>query len=56
MHFSPADSVLPIVIVPLKRGKPQEPQREELPDLRHWQIEEFLRQTGKSDNIGPLAN
>ncbi|MBD2019143.1 tyrosine-type recombinase/integrase [Leptolyngbya sp. FACHB-36] len=50
MHSSPADSVLPIVIVPLKGGKPRAPQREELPDLRHWQIEEFLRQTGKSDN------
>jgi integrase/recombinase XerD len=42
--------VLPIVIVPLEGGKELEPRCEEPPDLRHWQIEEFLRQTGKSDN------
>ncbi|MBC7823716.1 MAG: tyrosine-type recombinase/integrase [Candidatus Parcubacteria bacterium] len=46
----PADPVLPIVIVPLEGGKMQEPRREDPPDLRHWQIEEFLRQTGKADN------
>jgi len=50
MNSSPSDPILPIVIVPLEGGKPLEPRREELPDLRHWQIEEFLRQTGKSDN------
>ena len=58
MHSSPADPVLPfaqrslpeIVIVPIEGGREQEPQRSELPDMRHWQIEEFLRQTGKSDN------
>lgn len=50
MSSSHSDSVLPIVIVPLDSGKGPEPRREELPDIRHWQIEEFLRQTGKSDN------
>lgn len=42
--------VLPIVIVPLDSGKEPEPCRKEPPDIRHWQIEEFLRQTGKADN------
>ncbi len=42
--------VLPIVIVPLDGGKEPEPCREESPDIRHWQIEEFLRQMGKVDN------
>ncbi len=50
MNSSPADPVLPIVIVPIKGGKPEEPRQPEPPDLRHWQIDEFLRQTGKSDN------
>lgn len=50
MTDSLTDPVLPIVIVPLDGGKQKEPQREEPPDMRHWQIEEFLRQTGKSDN------
>lgn len=53
-----SDPVLPfaqrslpeIVIVPLASGKGPKPQRAELPDLRRWQIEEFLRQTGKADN------
>ncbi|MBC7971424.1 MAG: tyrosine-type recombinase/integrase [Verrucomicrobia bacterium] len=42
--------VLPIVIVPFDGGKEPEPRREEPSDIRHWQIEEFLRQTGKADN------
>jgi integrase/recombinase XerD len=46
----PAVPVLPIVIVPLTSGKLEEHRREEPPDLRHWQIEEFLRQMGKADN------
>ncbi|MBD2465360.1 tyrosine-type recombinase/integrase [Oscillatoria sp. FACHB-1407] len=50
MSPSPADPFLPIVIVPLQGGKVEEPRRAEPPDLRHWQIEEFLRQTGKADN------
>jgi integrase/recombinase XerD len=41
---------LPIVIVPLQGGKPEEPRRAEPLDLRHWQIEEFLHQMGKADN------
>jgi integrase/recombinase XerD len=48
MTLSPVDPVLPIVIVPLDSGKEPEPRREEPPDLLHWQIEEFLRQTEKS--------
>ncbi|MBD2095101.1 tyrosine-type recombinase/integrase [Trichocoleus sp. FACHB-591] len=44
------DPVLPIVIVPLTGGKQPELRLLEPPDLRHWQIEEFLRQTGKADN------
>ncbi|MGI0486419.1 tyrosine-type recombinase/integrase [Pantanalinema rosaneae CENA516] len=50
MNPSPSDPVLPIVIVPIEGGKQEEPRQPEPPDLRHWQIEEFLRQTGKSDN------
>ncbi len=50
MSSSPSDSVLPIVIVPIEGGKPEESRQPEPPDFRHWQIEEFLRQTGKSDN------
>jgi integrase/recombinase XerD len=50
MTSSPSDPVLPIVIVPIEGGKQEEPRQPEPPDLRHWQIEEFLRQTGKSDN------
>jgi integrase/recombinase XerD len=45
-----SDSVLPIVIVPLTGGKAEQPCSKEPPDLRHWQIEEFLRQMGKSGN------
>ncbi len=45
-----SDSVLPIVIVPLTGGEAEPPRSKETPDLRHWQIEEFLRQTGKSEN------
>lgn len=50
MTSSPSDPVLPIVIVPIEGGKQEEPRQPEPPNLRHWQIEEFLRQTGKSDN------
>ena len=50
MTDSPSDPVLPIVIVPLQGGKVEEPRLTAPPDLRHWQIEEFLRQTGKADN------
>ncbi|NEQ29270.1 MAG: site-specific integrase, partial [Microcoleus sp. SIO2G3] len=50
MHSSTPDPVLPIVIVPLAGGKVEEVRDQEPPDLRHWQIEEFLRQTGKADN------
>ncbi|MBD2067186.1 hypothetical protein H6F93_06530 [Leptolyngbya sp. FACHB-671] len=52
MSSSPSDPVLPIVIVPVDGGKQEEPRREEPPDMRHWQVEEFLRQTGKSENTG----
>jgi integrase/recombinase XerD len=50
MPDSPTDPVLPIVIMPIEGGKQQEPRQAEPPDLRHWQIEVFLRQTGKADN------
>jgi integrase/recombinase XerD len=50
MSSSPSDPVLPIVIVPLQGGKGEEPRRVDPPDTGHWQIEEFLRQTGKADN------
>lgn len=50
MSKSSPEPVLPIVIVPLEGGKQEESRQAEPPDLRHWQIEEFLRQTGKSDN------
>lgn len=50
MSSSHSDSVLPIVIVPLDGGKKPELRQEEPPDMRHWQIEEFLRQTGMADN------
>lgn len=49
----PTDPVLPIVILPLtaiEGGKETDAHKAELPDVRHWQIEEFLRQTGKADN------
>lgn len=58
INSSPADPILPIaqrslpeiVIVPLAGSKKEEPRPDEPPDLRHWQIEEFLRQTGKAEN------
>jgi integrase/recombinase XerD len=50
MNSSTPNFVLPIVIVPLDGGRVEEPRRTAPPDLRHWQIEEFLRQTGKADN------
>jgi integrase/recombinase XerD len=48
--LEPMPPILPIVIVPLEGGKPPQPKTEKLPDMRHWQIEEFLRQTEKADN------
>ena len=51
MNSSPPDPVLPIVIVSLEGGKPEGGARGDCsPDLRDWQIEEFLRQIGKADN------
>ncbi|HEY9627317.1 MAG TPA: site-specific integrase [Coleofasciculaceae cyanobacterium] len=51
MNPSSPDAVLPIVIVSLEGGKPEGGDRgDRSPDLRDWQIEEFLRQTGKADN------
>ncbi len=50
----PDRPILPITIVPLDDGRGKQSDRPQLPkalsDLRHWQIEEFLRQTGKADN------
>lgn len=54
MPQTPDRPILPITIVSLDGGRekesdlPQSPKT--LSDLRHWQIEEFLRQTGKADN------
>jgi len=51
-QFSP-DSILPILIVPLDDGRFQQRSRQEQDtpsDLRHWQIEEFLRQKGLAQN------
>ena len=45
-----SELVLPIVIVPLEGGKEKQTPRVEPPDFRYWQIEEFLRQTGKAEN------
>lgn len=48
------EPILPINIVALDGGQKQQSDRSQSPekllDLRHWQIEEFLRQTGKADN------
>jgi integrase/recombinase XerD len=38
------------MIVPIAGGKKEESRQFEPRDLRHWQIEEFLRQTGKAEN------
>ena len=50
----PDRPILPITIVSLDSGRGKESDRpvspKTLSDLRHWQIEEFLRQTGKADN------
>ncbi|MBD2090649.1 tyrosine-type recombinase/integrase [Microcoleus sp. FACHB-1515] len=49
MSSSSVDPVLPIIIVPFEGGRSEElPSKP--PDLRDWQIEEFLRQTGKAEN------
>ncbi len=45
--------ILPITIVPLNGGREktgQSASSKTPSDLRHWQIEEFLRQTCKADN------
>nr|WP_242036759.1 site-specific integrase [Leptolyngbya sp. FACHB-321] len=34
----------------MQGGKVEAPRLAVQPNLRHWQIEEFLRQTGKADN------
>ena len=50
---TPQEPILPINIVPIDGGKQQRshPITKDAPaDMRHWQIEEFLRQTGKADN------
>ena len=45
------EPILPINIVPLDGRKQRSPSIKDAPaDMRHWQIEEFLRQTGKADN------
>lgn len=44
------DPILPIVLIALDGGQPVAVQVDPPPDVRHWQIEEFLRQTGKADN------
>jgi hypothetical protein len=54
--LDPMLSVLPIVIVPFDGGKPPKPQPSHSPDMRHWQIEEFLRQTEKAENTGGSFN
>lgn len=46
-----SELILPIIIIPLDGGRQQEQeQKDTISDLRHWQIEEFLRQTGKAEN------
>lgn len=44
-------SVPSVVVIPLSSDdEKQNPRHKDLPNLCHWQIEEFLRQTGKSEN------
>lgn len=50
MSASSSEPVLPIVILPIEPGNGRADRPAPPPDMRHWQIEEFLRQTGKSDN------
>jgi len=50
MNASPADPILPIVILPIDGDKEKEQRRSQPPEMRHRQIEEFLRQTGKADH------
>ncbi len=54
MPQTPNRPILPIIIVPKGGGREKQSDPPQLPktlsDLRHWQIEEFLRQTGKADN------
>ena len=42
----PSDPTLPIVPLPvtaIEGGKPTKPRSNQSPDIRRWQIEEFLR-------------
>jgi integrase/recombinase XerD len=53
MNYSEGETILPITIVPLDGGRQEvrSPKDKEAPsDLRHWQIEEFLRQKGLANN------
>lgn len=52
MDYNCDRPILPIHIVPLDGGQQQETSRLDAPpaDIRHWQIEEFLRQKGLADN------
>ena len=54
MVQTPDRPILPITIVSFDSGREKQSDKPQLPktlsDLRHWQIEEFLRQTGKADN------
>lgn len=50
MTSSSIDPVLPIIIVPLDGSRESAQPHEEPLDLQYGQIEEFLRQTGKSAN------
>jgi len=40
----------PIVVVPVEAEKPGEVEPDRLTNMQQWQIEEFLRQTGKAEN------
>lgn len=49
----PTDPTLPIAPLPvtaINGGRTTKSRSNDSPDIRHWQIEEFLRQTGKADN------
>ncbi len=42
MNSSSSEPVLPIVILPIDPGNRTSDRPEVPPDMRHWQIEEFL--------------
>jgi integrase/recombinase XerD len=46
----PTASRLTPILVKFDGGKEVTPKLTEPPELRHWQIEEYLRQSGKADN------